>query len=76
MPADSGLASHVTSGAMFSGDAFAPLVGARARGRAPERFSVMRVSAPGAIALTVTPYRPSSLAAMIEKVAIPDFAAP
>ena len=36
----------------------------------------MRVSAPGAIALTVTPYRPSSLAAMIEKVAIPDFAAP
>ena len=36
----------------------------------------MRVSAPGAIALTVTPYRPSSFAAMIENVAIPDLAAP
>ncbi len=36
----------------------------------------MRVSAPGAIALTVTPYRPSSRAAMIVNAAMPILAAP
>ena len=36
----------------------------------------LRVSAPGATALTVTPYRRSSRAAMIVKAAIPIFAAP
>ena len=36
----------------------------------------MRVSAAGAMALTVTPYRPSSLAAMMVKLAMPALAAP
>src|SRR5207302_7402261 len=40
------------------------------------RSSVMRVSAPGAMALTVTPYRASSRAAMMVRPAIPDLAAP
>ena len=36
----------------------------------------MRVSAAGAMALTVTPYRASSLAAMIVKLAMPALAVP
>src|SRR5205085_1891961 len=40
------------------------------------RSSVMRVSAVGAIAFTVMPYRSSSIAAMTVKVAIPALAAP
>ena len=36
----------------------------------------MRVRAAGAIALTVTPYRPSSRLAMIVNDAMPAFAAP
>ena len=38
--------------------------------------SVMRVRAFGAMQFTVTPYRPSSCAAMIVKLAMPAFAAP
>jgi hypothetical protein len=40
------------------------------------RSSVIRVSAVGAMALTVTPYRPSSMAAMTVNAAMPAFAAP
>ena len=36
----------------------------------------MRVRPPGAMALTVTPYRPSSSAAMIVNPAMPILAAP
>ena len=74
--ADSALASQVTSGAMFSGARASHSPSGSGAAIAPPRFSVIRVRAPGAIAFTVTPYRPSSLAAMIESVAMPDFAAP
>ena len=40
------------------------------------RSSVIRVSAVGAMALTVTPYRPSSWLVMIVKAAMPALAAP
>ncbi len=40
------------------------------------RFSVMRVSAAGAMALTVTPYRASSIAAITVNAAMPALAAP
>ena len=36
----------------------------------------MRVAAPGAMAVTVTPYRASSIAAMIVNDAMPALAAP
>jgi len=53
---DSGLPSHTTSGATFSGALRSKAPGSMAaRRRPPPRFSVMRVRAPGAMALTVTP---------------------
>ncbi len=58
-------ASHATTGELSSGS-----------GRsAPKTPSVIRVRATGAIALTVTPTRPSSAAATSVSVAIPPFAA-
>jgi hypothetical protein len=48
--------SHTTSGAMFSGAMASNSSGLRAAARWPmPRFSVMRVSAPGAMAFTRTP---------------------
>ena len=53
---DSGLPSHTTSGEMFSGAMLSNLSGGDVgAGVAPPRFSVMRVRATGAMALTVTP---------------------
>src|SRR5690606_11685012 len=52
MPADSALASQVTSGATLPG-ALGSQSPSAGRGRPPPRFSVMRVRAPGAMALAV-----------------------
>lgn len=49
---------------------------AAVRSAEPPNGAVVRVYATGAIALAVTPYRPSSIAAMIVIEAIPAFAAP
>ncbi len=70
---ESGLASHTTIGEMRRG-AISSLSSSDAW--PIPRFSVMRVSAAGAMAFTVTPYRPSSLAAMTVKLAMPALAAP
>src|SRR5690606_17160049 len=73
-PLDSGLASQVASTAIQRGDIFSLRVGSSAA--APMRLEVRRVMAPGAMQLTVTPYRTSSIAAMIENAAMPALAAP
>ena len=59
-------ASHATIGALSSGSAIAEV------SNAP---SVIRVFATGAIAFTVTPYRPSSAAATRVRPAMPALAA-
>ena len=59
-------ASHATIGELSSGSAMSEV------SKAP---SVIRVRATGAIALTVTPYRPSSWAATSVSPAMPAFAA-
>ena len=56
MPADSELPSHTTIGAMLAGSKASNSSGFFSAGvKPPPRFSVMRVSAAGAMALTVTP---------------------
>ena len=75
-PADSGLDNHATRGAIFPGSETSKLPGSTGRYAPGVACSVMRVRAPGLIALTVTPYWPSSAAAMMVSAAMPAFAAP
>jgi hypothetical protein len=56
MPADSALPSQTTNGAMLSGSLGSNSPGLRSGPAWPKpRFSVIRVRAAGAMALTVTP---------------------
>ena len=56
MEAASALASHTTNGAMLSGSLASNWSGFGSAGPSPKpRFSVIRVNAAGAMALTVTP---------------------
>jgi hypothetical protein len=72
--ADSTLPSHTTSGEMFSG-AMASNPSSGLAIISAKTVSVIRVRAEGAIALTVTPYRPISAAATMVRAAIPALAA-
>jgi hypothetical protein len=72
-PFDSAEASHVTIGAIQRGERISRSSSVSGAGPRP---SVMRVRATGATALTVTPYRPSSSAAITVKAAMPALAAP
>ena len=71
---DPTLPSHTTSGATFSG-AMASKSLPRVAIMSANTVSVIRVRADGAIALTVTPYRPNSAAATRVSAAIPALAA-
>ena len=73
MPADSVDANQVTIGAIYFGERCSR--SASVSGAGP-RFSVIRVNATGATALTVTPYRASSSDAIVVNAAMPAFAAP
>ncbi len=61
---------------MFSGSETSKVPGSTGRYDPGFACSVMRVRAPGLIALTVTPYRASSAAAMMVRAAMPALAAP
>ncbi len=61
---------------MLSGSLASNSSGLASAANPPPRFSVIRVRAAGAMALTVMPYRPSSMAAMTVREAMPAFAAP
>src|SRR5829696_7758867 len=65
-PADSSDASHVTIGAIQRGERISRSSSVSGAGPRP---SVMRVNATGATALTVTPYRPTSSAAIVVNAA-------
>src|SRR5262252_2557463 len=72
-PFDSALASHTTTGETFSG----AMTSKPRSGRfiaSGKRSSVIRVRAAGAMALAVTPYRPSSAEATVVKATSPALA--
>ncbi len=73
IPADSLEANHVTIGAIHFGDRCSRSASVSGAGH---KFSVIRVNATGATALTVTPYRVNSSDAMFVNAAMPAFAAP
>ena len=73
MSFDSADANQVAIGAIQRGERISRSSSVSGAGPRP---SVMRVSATGATALTVTPYRASSNAAMLVNAAMPAFAAP
>jgi hypothetical protein len=65
--------SQTTTGATLAGSSGSNSPG---KVRSPKAPSVIRVRAPGAIALTRTPYRASSSAVITLKAATPALAAP
>lgn len=67
--------SHTTSGDTFSGAMASNAPSAGAAIVCAKTSSVIRVRAAGAIALTVTPYRPSSADATRVSPTMPAFAA-
>ncbi len=70
-PAASGPASQATRGATFSGAMASNAPSGTASMVSAKSWAVIRVRPPGAIALTVTPYLPNSMAVSIVKPRIP-----